>query len=147
MRNPGLSPAAAAHESSETRVEGRGPAAQGSIPEPVSVTENPAPAPPADLPAEAQGRRTLSIAIVMMSPGGHLTVELRDGRELALRDVVMRQNDYCGVQLLDGSAGRRYCGRYGDVAAARPTGGGEPTPDVATPAVLNAQGRSPSERE
>lgn len=162
MPNPGPVPVTAARESSETHTEGQGSAApgptgrgasdreqaaQGPIPEPVSAAENPAPARRADSPAEAQGRRTLSTAFVRVGPGGHLTVELRSGRTIALRDVVMRPRDYCGVQVLGGSAGRRYCGGYGDVAAARP--GGAPAPDEPNPAVLNPveAGRSPSERE
>jgi hypothetical protein len=160
MRNPGPVPVTAARESSETHMEGQGSAApsptgrgasdreqtaQGSIPEPVSAAENPAPAPPADSPAEAQGRRTLSTAFVMVGPGGHLRVELRNGRTIVLRDVVMRRKDYCGLQVLGGSAGTRYCGGYGDVAAARP--GGAPAPDEPNPAVLNPveAERSPSE--
>lgn len=144
MRNPSLVPVTAARESSETHTEGQGPAApgptgrgagdreqaaRGPIPEPVSAAENPAAAPPADTPAEAQGRRTLSTAFVMVGPGGHLTVELRNGRTMVLRDVVMRRKDYCGVQVLGGAAGTRYCGGYGDIAAARPdTAGSVPTP-------------------
>jgi len=101
-------------------------AALGPTPEPVSVTENPVPALAADSPAEAQGRRTLSTAFVMMGPDGHLTVELRSGPVLVLRNVVMRPRDYCGVQVLGGPAGARYCGGYAEVAAARP--GGAPGP-------------------
>jgi hypothetical protein len=77
----------------------------------------------------------LSTAFVMVGPGGHLTVELSDGRAVVLRDVVMRPRDYCGVQVLGGSAGARYCGGYGDVAAARPGGG--PAPGEPEPASLN----------
>jgi hypothetical protein len=82
-----------------------------------------------------------------MGPGGHLTVELHDGRAIVLRDVVMRPRDYCGVQILGGAAGTRYCGGYGDVAAARP--GGAPSPDEPGPAVLNPveAGHNPSGRE
>lgn len=123
-------------------------AAKGSpLPEPVSAAENPAPAPRADSPAEAEGRRTLSTAFVMVGPDGHLTVELRNGRAMVLRDVVMRPRDFCGVQVLGGSAGKRYCGGYGDIAAARP--GGVPAPDVPDPATLDPvePGRSPSNRE
>lgn len=137
MRNSSLAPVTAARESSETQTEGRGPAApsgraagdreqaaQGPIPEPVSAA-----VPPADTPAEAQGRRTLSTAFVMVGAGGHLTVELRNGRTMVLRDVVMRRKDYCGVQVLGGAAGTRYCGGYGDIAAARPDAAGSvPTP-------------------
>jgi hypothetical protein len=81
----------------------------------------------------------LSTAFVRLGPGGQLTVELRDGRAIVLRDVVMRPRDYCGVQVADGSAGTRYCGGYGDVAAAR--SGGAPVPDQPGPAVLNPSGR------
>lgn len=100
-----------------TGEEGR--AARGPIPEPVSAAENPLPAPSADSPAEAQGRRTLSTAFVMVGPDGRLTVVLRNGRVLVLRDVVMRPKDYCGVQVLGGGADVQYCGGYVEVAAAR----------------------------
>lgn len=162
MHNPSPVPGPAARESRETSTEGHGSAApsptgrgagdraqaaQGSLPEPVSAAENPAPAPRADSPAEAQGRRTLSTAFVRVGPDGHLTVELRNGRAMVLRDVVMRLRDYCGVQVLRGSAGTRYCGGYGDIAAARP--GGVPAPDALNPVALNpvAPGRSPSKGE
>jgi hypothetical protein len=124
MRNPSLVPVTAARESGGTHVEGQGP-------EPAFAAEHPAPSPRADSPAEAEGRRTLSTAFVRVGPDGQLTVELRSGRALVLRNVVMRPRDYCGVQVLGGAAGTRYCGGYGDVAAARP--GGVPTgPDPAT---------------
>jgi hypothetical protein len=106
-------------------------AAMGPVPEPVSA-ENTPPAAPADTAAEAEGRRTLSTAYVRVGPDGHLTVELRGGRVLVLRDVALRPKDYCGVQVLGGSAGARYCGGYAEVAAARP--GGAPAgqePDLA----------------
>lgn len=121
--------------------------AQGSPPEPASAAENPAPAARADSPAEAQGRRTLSAAFVMVGPDGHLTVELRNGRAMVLRDVVMRPRDFCGVQVLGGSAGKRYCGGYGDIAAARP--GGAPAPGVPDPATLDPiePGRRPAKGE
>jgi hypothetical protein len=82
-----------------------------------------------------------------MGPEGHLTVELRNGRAITLRDVVVRPRDYCGVQVLGGSAGTLYCGGYGDVAAARP--GGAPAPDSLNPASLDPvePGRGPSGRE
>ncbi len=102
-------------------------AAVGPIAEPVAVTEKPLPAVPADSPAEAQGRRTLSTAFVRVGPDGHLTVELRNGHVLVLRNVVMRRRDYCGEQVLGGPAGRQYCGGYAQVAAARP--GGAPAPE------------------
>ena len=102
-------------------------AAVGPVPEPVAATENPLPAARRDSPAEAEGRRTLSTAFVRVGPDGRLTVELRNGRVLLLRDVVMRARDYCGVQLLGGKAGGRYCGGYAEVAAARP--GDVPAPE------------------
>jgi hypothetical protein len=108
-------------------------AAVGPVPEPVSAAENPVPAPPADSPAEAEGRRTLSTAFVMMGPDGRLTVELRNGRVLVLRDVVMRRKDYCGVHVLGRKSGARYCGGYAEVAAARP--GGAPAPEEPDPAI------------
>jgi hypothetical protein len=74
----------------------------------------------ADSPAEAEGRRILSTAFVRVGPDGRLAVELRDGRMLVLRDVVLRRGDYCGTQLLGGAPGTQYCGSYADVAAARP---------------------------
>ncbi len=131
MRSPSPTAGTTAQTSSAPISSGRGAedqarAAQGPIPEPVSAAGNPAPAPPADTPAEAQGRRTLSTAFVMVGPDGHLTVELRTGHVLVLRDVVMRPKDYCGVQVLGGPAGKRYCGGYAEVAAARP--GGAPAP-------------------
>jgi hypothetical protein len=95
------------------------------------ATAAPGPTGRADSPAEAEGRRTLSTAFVMVGPGGHLTIELRDGRALVLRDVVMRARDYCGVQVLGGAAGSQFCGGYGDVAAAR--AGGAPTPGEPDP--------------
>ncbi|HEV7660425.1 MAG TPA: hypothetical protein VGO55_11320 [Allosphingosinicella sp.] len=76
----------------------------------------------------------MSTAFVWVGPDGHLTVELRDGRAIVLRDVVMRPRDYCGVQVLGGSAGTRYCGGYGDVAAARP--GGAPAAEIPNPGRL-----------
>jgi hypothetical protein len=110
-------------------------------PETGTAAQNPAPAPRADSPEEAQGRRTLSTAFVRVGPDGHLTVELRDGRAMVLRDVVMRPGDYCGVQVLGASAGKRYCGGYGDIAAARPGGG--PVPGAPDPATLNPAGPGP----
>jgi hypothetical protein len=118
-------------------------------PSPVSETnaaaESPASAPSADSPAQAQGRRILSAAFVRVGPDGHLTVELSDGRAMVLRDVVMRPADFCGVQALGGSAGKRYCGGYGDVAAARPGGG--PNPGTPDPRTLDPAEGGPSGRE
>lgn len=130
MRNPSLVPESVAHGSSRTDADG-----EGSSPERASAAGDPAPALRVDSPAEAEGRRTLSTAFVRMGPDGHLTVELRNGRAIILRDVVMRPRDYCGVEVLAGAAGPRYCGGYGDVAAARPGGG--PTPGEPNPATLN----------
>jgi len=97
-----------------------------SSPEPVAVAKkNAAPGPLTDSPVEALGRRTLSTAFVRVGPDGHLTVELRNGSVVVLRDVVMRPRDYCGVQV----PGGRYCGGYAEVAAARP--GGAAIPDQA----------------
>ncbi len=98
-------------------------AAQGPIPAPVSVAVNPLPSSAIGSPAEARGRRTLSTAFVRIGPDGNLTVERDDGRVLVLRDVVMRAKDYCGLLVSGGLAGKRYCGRYGQIVAARPGGG------------------------
>jgi len=88
----------------------------------------------------------LSTAFVMVGPDGRLTVELRNGRVLVLRNVVMRPKDYCGVQVLGGPAGARYCGGYAEVAAARP--GGATAPEERDPAVSNLveSPRSPAKR-
>ncbi len=102
----------------------------------------PAPSRRADSPAEAEGRRTLSTAFVRLGAGEYLTVELRDGSSVVLRDVVLGPRDYCGVQVLGNSTGKKYCGGYGDIAAARPGGGSSPgAPD---PATLNPVGLAPS---
>lgn len=102
-------------------------AALGPSAEPVSAAENPLPSGLVDSPAEARGRRILSTGFVMVGPDGRLTVELRNGRVLVLRDVVMRAKDYCGVQVSGGKAGGQFCGGYADVAAARP--GAVPPPE------------------
>ena len=81
----------------------------------------------APVSAAAQGRRTLSTAFVRVGPDGDLTVELRDGRVLVLRDVVMRPKDYCGVPVLAAPNGTRYCGGYAEIVAARPGGAPPPT--------------------
>ena len=134
MSNPSPVQGSASPKSRETETTKQGSA------------DNSAPARGPDSPAEAEGRRTLSTAFVMVGPDGHLTVELRDGRFIVLRDVVMRPRDYCGVQVIGGSAGKKYCGGYGDVAAARPGGGpnpGAPDPKTLKPVELG----SSSERE
>ncbi len=140
MSSPSPDPATEAQGSSEPKPGRQAsgapnpaePAAQGPIPEPVPVAESPLPAPAADSPAEAEGRRTLSTAFVRMGPDGRLAVELRDGRLLVLRDVVMGAKDYCGVLVAGGKAGGRYCGGYAQVAAARP--GVAPAPEPPAPA-------------
>ncbi|HZF44522.1 MAG TPA: hypothetical protein VEZ48_14045 [Sphingomonadaceae bacterium] len=78
----------------------------------------------------------MSRAVVLMGPDGHLTVELRDGRVLVLRDVVVRPEDYCGVQVLGGAAKAKHCGGFAEIVAARP-GGAPPPPD---PAATQAPG-------
>ena len=98
-------------------------AAVGPIREPVSAAENPLALSPTNSAAEAVGRRTLSTAFVRVGPDGQLTVERRDGRTLVLRNVVMRRKDYCGTQLIGDKPGAEYCGKYAEVAAARPGGG------------------------
>lgn len=113
-------------------------AAQGPIQQPVSAAGHPAPASPTGSSAGVEGRRTLSTAFVRIGPDGHLTVELRDGRVVVLRDVVMRPKDYCGVHVLGGARGSRYCGGYADVAAARP--GGAPTFDPPASATADPVG-------
>lgn len=115
-------------------------AALGPAAEAVSAAENLLPRLPADSAAEAEGRRTLSTAFVMVGADGRLTVQLRDGRMFVLRDVSMRRKDYCGLRV-SGDAGSRYCGRYADVATARP-GGPLPAaePDLAAPKHLEAPG-------
>lgn len=97
-------------------------AAQGPIPAAVSAAENAAAPMPVDSPEAALGRQTLSTAFVMVGPDGYLTVGLRDGRQMVLRNVIMRPKDYCGGLVLSGLLGKRYCGRYADIAAARPGG-------------------------
>jgi hypothetical protein len=98
------------------------------------TTKEPAPVLPADSLQEAQGRRILSTVFVRVGPDGLLTVELHSGRALVLRGVAMHRKDYCGVQVLRGHAGAQYCGKYSEVAAARPGGPPAPAePDLAAP--------------
>lgn len=100
-----------------------GMAARGPIPEAVSAAGIAAqPMSPADTPAAALGRRTLSTAFVRIGPDGQLTVELHGGRVVVLRDVTMGLRKYCGVEIGGGAGGKRYCGSYAEVAAARPGG-------------------------
>lgn len=66
----------------------------------------------------------LSTAFVRVGPDGQLTVELRDGRVLILRDVAMGPTAYSGIQVIGGRPGARYRGGYAEVVGARP--GGQP---------------------
>src|SRR5215217_3997398 len=101
-----------------------------------AIMEYSSPAPAAaDTQAEAEGRRTLSTAFVRVGPDGHVTVALRDGRTIVLRDLVMRPREYCGVQALGDRAGKRYCGGYGEIASAR--AGGAPAPGAPDPSSLD----------
>lgn len=102
-------------------------------PEPGSIAKDADAGPLADSPAEARGRLILSTAFIRVGAGGHLTVELHDGRVLALRDVVMRPRDYCGVQIAGDLPPARYCGGYAEVAAARP-GGAQAASNTVEPA-------------
>jgi hypothetical protein len=130
MHSSSTGPGSTAEGSNEARSTAEEQAAVGPVPEPVSAAENPAPGAPADSPAEAQGRRTLSTAFVQVGPDGYLTVGLRSGRVLVLRHVIMRPKDYCGVQV----PGGKYCGGYAEVAVAKPGGGPVPVqPDLAGP--------------
>ena len=120
-----------------------GQAALGPMSQPVSAAANPVPAPSpvaaANSSAEASGRRTLSTAFVRVGPDGILTVDLRDGRVVVLRDLVMRPDHYDGVQIVGGRPGGRYRGAYADVAAARP--GSAIASDQPQPAVPDASGK------
>lgn len=104
-------------------------AAQGQIVEPISAASPLSPALSLDSLAEASGRQILSTAFVRVGADGYMTVELRDGRILVLRNVLMRSRKYCGDQGADG----QYCGGYADVVAARPGNSG-----VQPPATLDA---------
>jgi len=121
-----------------------GRAAQGPMPAPVSAAANPLPppSPPAyvDSPAEARGRRVLSTAFVRVGPDGQLTVALRDGRRLTLRDVAMGRETYCGRYVSSDRAGKRFCGGYADVVAAGP---GDVPPAAADPAQSRPAPRTP----
>lgn len=97
-------------------------AAQGPIPEPVSAAGVSVPTPRRDSAAEAEGRRTLSTAFVRVGPDGLLTVELRDGRVIHLQGVTVGRDEYCGMLHPRGSGKARFCGRYDQIAAARPGG-------------------------
>lgn len=135
---PGQAPRAPSSEDPRVQTAAVGPSreAPSAVDHPVPVSSRPT----ADSPAEAEGRRTLSTAFVRVGPDGRLVVELRDGRALVLRNVVMRPQDYCGVIVAGGGASGPYCGSYADVAAARPGAAavGE-TPDPAAPNPVQAQ--------
>jgi hypothetical protein len=109
-------------------------AAPGPVPGQVPAAAKSAARKGLDTPAEAEGRRTLSTAFVRVGPDGHLTVVLRNGPELLLRNVVMGAKDYCGTQ----AGGERFCGGYAEVAAARP--GGAPVGEQPDLAVSNPLG-------
>ena len=88
----------------------------------------------------------MSTAFVMVGPDGHLTVELRNGRVLVLRNVVMHRKNYCGAQMRGGKAGAQYCGGYSEVAAAHPGGGpAREEPDLAVPNPIESP-KSPAKR-
>lgn len=111
-------------------------AAQGPIATAVSAAQNPAPEMVSPLAADAEGRRILSTAFVRSGPDGYVAIELRDGRTLILRDIVMRANDYCGLQTDIKRSGVRHCGGYADIAAARPSG--PPIREPAASTILGA---------
>jgi hypothetical protein len=119
MHSPSPFPAKAAEADHEAQADSL-PAASEPGFEPTAAVDNAASARRPDSPAEAQGRRILSTAFVRVGPDGLLTVQLRDGRVVVLRNVVMRPRDYTGTQVSGGSAGRAFRGDYGQVAAARP---------------------------
>lgn len=123
----------AAPDSGGRGVGNPAPAVMRPTPEPEAMAKTSAPGQLADSPAEARGRLILSTAFVRVGPGGHLTVELRNGRVLALRDVVMRPREYCGMQVAGDTAPTQYCGGYAEVAAARP-GGAQAVSDAVEPA-------------
>ncbi|MEA1071103.1 hypothetical protein [Sphingomonas sp. LY160] len=106
-------------EASTSSSNAKDRAAQGPMPEPVSAAENALPEGRKDSPSEAEGRRTLSTAFVRVGPDGLLTVQLRGGRSLLLRNVQMNARDYCGTQVSEGREGKRFCGGYADVVGAR----------------------------
>jgi hypothetical protein len=94
---------------------------EAAMPDPQNTPQKPAATQgPVDTPAEAQGRQALSTAFVRLGPDGHLTVELRDGRVMVLKNVRVGAKDYCGVPVSDVPASQKFCGSYADVVAARP---------------------------
>ncbi len=104
----------------DTDTAGRETAADGRGPQAASATANPAPIEPTTLSAESEGRRTLSTAYVRVGPDGYISVQLRSGGAVVLRDVVVGAKTYCGVQ---SPGGAKFCGGFADVAAATPGSG------------------------
>lgn len=94
--------------------------ARGPIIEAVSAAEDPLPRRVPDTMEEASGRRILSTAFVRVGPDRLLTVELRTGRTIKLRDVVLGPHKYCGSRLHGEHAALHYCGSYAEIVAARP---------------------------
>ena len=129
MRSPASAPETGAQSSDDAAktmsgahpADGQAGAAQGPIPDAVSVADNPLPRSVSDTPDQANGRRILSTAFVRVGPDGRLAVELRDGANLSLRNVVMRAGDYCGTRVNGSKPGAQYCGNYGDIVAAWPS--------------------------
>ena len=107
-----------------------------AVPNHSPVAAATAQAPLADTPAEAAGRRIISTAFVRLGPDGYLTVELRTGTTLVLRNVVMGPKDYCGAQVAGNPPSAKFCGGYAEVVAARPGGGpplDQPVSEASTP--------------
>lgn len=94
--------------------------AKPTPPRPMTVADKLTPA-ATDPDQEVNGRQILSTAFVRMGAGEQLTVELRSGSVLVLRDVSMGRTDYCGVRVGGGSPPAKYCGGYADIVAARPS--------------------------
>ena len=116
-----------------TPERGASPEARSSapkaVPEPVtSVTGGGSVSLP-DSAAEAQGRLILSTAFVRVGGDGRLTVELRNGQVIVLRNVTMQPKTYCGAHVGGDPVRNKYCGGYAEIAAARPGG----TPSSAEP--------------
>lgn len=76
--------------------------------------------------AEAEGRPTLSTAFVRAGPAGRITMELLDGRVLAIGNVVMNSGDYCGLNAAGDATAAKYRGRYLRIAVAWPGSGLNP---------------------
>lgn len=76
-----------------------------------------------------KGRRIVSSAFVRVGPDGYLTVELRSGERLVLRDVTIGAAQYCGTSM---PTSAKHCGDYADIVSAAP-GGGPARVDTALP--------------